>query len=151
MGLNIPTTHLLSRRYLKSFASGTAHMFACSANHYAWLAHHYSIARVTIDLLTLAIEQAEFDINRNRILAGMCRNSLLRSVQRLKPPAKLVAAQLVAEFGIHDYAINQRGSEVIGKSTITIILTDDRGKEWIATDVTEQMLAQGDGFGDPNR
>uniref|UniRef100_A0A831XM64 Uncharacterized protein n=1 Tax=Geobacter metallireducens TaxID=28232 RepID=A0A831XM64_GEOME len=37
--------HLLGRHQLKSFASGTAHLFASSAAHYAWLTHHYGIAR----------------------------------------------------------------------------------------------------------
>ncbi|MDE8731363.1 hypothetical protein PZH39_16935 [Desulfovibrio desulfuricans] len=27
----------LGRKHIKSFASGIAHMFACSAQHYAWL------------------------------------------------------------------------------------------------------------------
>jgi len=31
------------------------------------------------------------------------------------------------------------------------INTSGRGREWGATDVTEPMLAQGNGFGDPNR
>lgn len=140
----------LSRRHLKSFASGTAHMFASSAVHYAWLAHHYGIAQVTIDLLALTIEPAEFNIQRNRILAGHCRDSLLRSIKRLKPPAALSSAILVAEFGIHDYTAVE-DVERIGTSTFTVILTDDRGKEWKCDSVWEQMLAQGDGFGDPNR
>lgn len=141
----------LSRRYLKSFASGVAHMFMSSAGHYAWLAHHYGIARVTIDLLALKIEPAAFDIKRNRILAGMCHYSLLDSIKRLKPPAFVTSAHLAVEFGIKDYAINARGDEVVGRSTVTVILTDDRGKEWGVTNLTESMLAQGDGFGDPNR
>jgi hypothetical protein len=148
---NIPSDRLLGRRYLKSFASGTAHMFASSATHYAWLAHHYGCSRVTIDLLTLEIEPAEFNIKRNQILAEMCRNSLLRSIRRLKPPAVVTSAHLIAEFGIQDYAINERGSESIGRSTTTVILTDDRGKEWAAVNCFDRMLAQGDGFGDPNR
>lgn len=142
---------LLGRRYLKSFASGIAHMFASSATHYAWLAHHYGCSRVIIDLLTLEIEPAEFNIKRNQILAEMCRNSLLRSIRRLKPPVFVASARLIAEFGIQDYAINERGSESIGRSTTTVILTDDRGKEWAAVNCFDRMLAQGSGFGDPNR
>ncbi len=141
---------LLTRRYLKSFAGGTAHMFASSAVHYAWQAHHYGIARVTIDLLALTIEPAEFDIRRNRILAGHCRDSLLRSIERLKPPATLTSAILVAEFGINDYTAVE-DVERIGTSTFTVILTDDRGKEWQGEIVLDKVLATGDGFGDPNR
>lgn len=39
----IQPERLLGRRYLKSFASGIAFMFASSATHYAWLAHHYRL------------------------------------------------------------------------------------------------------------
>ncbi len=148
---NIQPERWLGRRYLKSFASGTAHMFASSATHYAWLAHHYGCPRVTIDLLTLEIEPAEFNIKRNRILADMCRNSLLRSIRRLKPPAFVTSARLIAEFAIQDYAVNEHGSEFIGRSITTVILTDDRGKEWAAMHCFDRMLAQGEGFGDPNR
>ncbi len=147
----IQPERLLGRRYLKSFASGIAYMFASSATHYAWLAHHYGCSRVTIDLLTLAIEPAEFNIKRNQILAEMCRNSLMQSVKRLKPPACVASACLIAEFGIQDYALNEQGSESIGRSTTTVTLTDDRGKEWAAVNCFDRMLAQGDGFGDPNR
>lgn len=93
----------LGRRYLKSFACGTAHMFSCSSNHYAWLARHYNISRVTIDLLNQTIEPVEFDIKRNRMLAEYCRNSLLRSINRLKPPSSITSAMLIAEFGIQDH------------------------------------------------
>lgn len=147
----IQPERLLGRRYLKSFASGIAFMFASSATHYAWLAHHYGCSRVTIDLLTLTIEPAEFNIKRNRILAGMCRDSLLRSIRRLKQPAFVASAHLIAEFGIQGYAINEQGSEFIGRSITTVTLTDDRGKEWAAVNCFDRMLAQGDGFGDPNR
>jgi len=70
----------LGRKHIKSFASGIAHMFACSAQHFAWLAYHHRLPTVTIDLLDLRIEPSEFDIERNRILAGMCQRTLLRNV-----------------------------------------------------------------------
>ena len=69
----------LGRKHIKSFASGIAHMFACSAQHYAWLAYHHRLPTVTFDLLELRIEPAAFDIERNRILAGMCQRTLLRN------------------------------------------------------------------------
>ncbi len=146
----IQFAQLLGRRHLKSFASGIAHMFASSAVHYAWLAHHYGCPRVTIDLLTLEIEPAEFNINRNRILAGMCRNSLLKSIKRLKPPACVTSANLVAEFGIQDYVLTN-GIEWIGRTLFTVTLTDDRGREWAVVNCLNKMLTQGGGFGDPNR
>ena len=46
----------LGRKHIKSFASGIAHMFACSAQHYAWLAYQNQLPTVTIDLLELRID-----------------------------------------------------------------------------------------------
>ena len=54
----------LGRKHIKSFASGIAHMFACSAQHYAWLAYQHRLPTVTIDLLELRIEPAEFEVRR---------------------------------------------------------------------------------------
>ncbi len=142
---------LFGRRFLKSFACGTAHMFTCSMSHYAWLAHHYGVSRITIDLLTLTISPAGFDIKRNRILAGMCRGSLLHNFRNLKPPGAVTSAVLVADFGIHEHAVDERGSEWLGKSVIAVTLTDDRGKAWRGERHLDRVLAQGDGFGDPNR
>ena len=76
----------LGRKHIKSFASGIAHMFACSAQHYAWLAYHHRLPTVTIDLLELRIEPAELDIERNRILAEMCQSTLHRNAGQLAPP-----------------------------------------------------------------
>jgi hypothetical protein len=73
----------LGRKHIKSFASGIAHMFSCSAQHYAWLAYQHRLPTVTIDLLDLRIEPSEFDIERNRILAGMCQRTLLRNAEQL--------------------------------------------------------------------
>jgi hypothetical protein len=148
--MNTEPQQNLGRRYLKSFASGTVNMFSCSANHYAWLAHHYGISRVTIDLLAQKIEPVEFDIKRNRFLAGYCRDSLLRNFRRLKPPSSVTSAMLIAEFGIQEF-LSDGNNEWIGKSTFTVILTDDRGKEWHGVITSDSVLAQGDGFGDPSR
>lgn len=139
------------RRYLKCYACGIAHKFACSASHYAWLAHHYGIPRITIDLLNLTITPAEFDIRRNRILAEMCRDNLLRNFKDLKPPSSVTAAVLVADFGIQNYEVDHRGAEWIGKSVIAVVLTDDRGREWRGENHSDHVIAQGNGFGDPNR
>ncbi|WP_027389310.1 hypothetical protein [Chrysiogenes arsenatis] len=118
----------LNRRYIKSFASGLANMFAGSALHYAWLALHHQIRAVTIDLLELRIEPTVFDIERNRILAGMCRDLLLRNIRRLASPGAVVAAKLSAHFGIDTYIEGVWPS--IGMSTFIVELTDDRGKVW---------------------
>ena len=129
----------LGRKHIKSFASGIAHMFACSAQHYAWLAYQRRLPTVTIDLLELRIEPAEFDIERNRILAGMCQRTLLRNAGQLAPPGAVVTASLSAHFGIDDYSEDGRSAS-IGRSIFTAILTDDRGKEWRVDHAEERVL-----------
>ncbi len=131
----------LSRKHIKSFASGIAHMFACSAQHYAWLAYQHRLPTVTIDLLELRIEPAEFDIERNQILAGMCQRTLLRNAGQLAPPGAVVKAVLSAHFGIDGYS-EDGGSASIGRSILTTILTDDRGKDWRVDHAEERMLIQ---------
>lgn len=131
----------LGRKHIKSFASGIAHMFACSAQHYAWLAYQHRLPTVTIDLLELRIEPAEFDIERNRILAGMCQRTLLRNAGQLAPPGAVVKAVLSAHFGIDDYS-EDGGSASIDRSILTMILTDDRGKDWRVDHAEERMLIQ---------
>ncbi len=114
-------------------------MFSCSAQHYAWLAYQHQLPTVTIDLLELRIEPAEFDIERNRILAGMCQRTLLRNAGQLAPPGAVVTASLSAHFGIDDYSEDGRSAS-IGRSVFTVILTDDRGKEWRVDHAEEKML-----------
>ena len=131
----------LGRKHIKSFASGIAHMFACSAQHYAWLAYQHRLLTVTIDLLELRIEPAEFDIERNRILAGMCQRTLFRNAGQLAPPGAVVTAVLSAHFGIDDHSENGRSAS-IGRSVFTVILTDDRGKAWRVDHAEERVLIQ---------
>jgi hypothetical protein len=131
----------LGRKHIKSFASGIAHMFACSAQHYAWLAYRHRLPSVTIDLLELRIEPAEFNIERNRILAGMCQRTLFRNAGQLAPPGAVASAVLSAHFGIDDYSEDGRSAS-IGRSVFTVILTDERGKEWRVDHAEERMLIQ---------
>ena len=131
----------LGRKHIKSFASGIAHMFACSAQHYAWLAYQHRLPTVTIDLLELRIEPAEFDIERNRILAGMCQRTLFRNAGQLAPPGAVVTAVLSAHFGIDDHSEDGRSAS-IGRSVFTVILTDDRGKAWRVDHAEERVLIQ---------
>lgn len=131
---------MTSRRDLKTYASGIAHKFSCSAQHYAWLAHHYGISRVNIDLFTLSINPPEFDIERNRILAEQCRENLLYLLKSLTTPASVNSALLFAEFGFHDYSKNGRFVATVGESTFSVILTDDRGKEWVGVQKDERIL-----------
>lgn len=116
-------------------------MFACSAEHYGWLANQHRMPTVTIDLLELRIEPAEFDIERNRILAGMCQRTLLRNAGQLAPPGAVTSAFLSAHFGIDDYSENGRYGK-IGRSVFSVILTDDRGKEWRVDLAVARMLIQ---------
>ena len=121
----------LCRRNLKGFACNIAHQFSCSAYHYAWMAYRYNIPVVTIDLLSLRINPPEFDIRRNRILAGMLQTTLLRNIQLLRHPESVVAAILTSNLVMDDDGIegqNPKPREMI----YTVTLTDDRGKEWIA-------------------
>ncbi len=129
----------MGRKQLKGFAHNLAHQFAFSAEHYAWLAYRYRLPAVTIDLLEARIEPVEFDIERNRILAGICRQTLIRSAGRLTPPGAVVSALLYARFGIDDYS-KDGCRESIGRSVFTVILTDDRGKEWRGDYAWESML-----------
>lgn len=131
----------LGRKHIKSFASGIAHMFACSAQHYAWLAYQHRLPTVTIDLLELRIDPSEFDIERNRILAGMCQRTLLRNFEQLAPPGAVASAVLSAHFGIDDYSEDGRPTS-IGRSVFTVVLTDDRGKEWRVDHAEERLLIQ---------
>jgi len=119
----------LGRKYIKGFAGGIAHMFACSAQHYAWLARKHGLSVVTIDLFKLQISPAEFDIERNRILAGMCQRTLSQNIGQLASPDFVTAAVLSVNFGIAEY-VPDGGSDVIGRSVFTVLLTDDRGKVW---------------------
>ncbi|MDQ7831389.1 MAG: hypothetical protein RDU30_06640 [Desulfovibrionaceae bacterium] len=131
----------LGRKHIKSFASGIAHMFACSAQHYAWLAYQHRLPTVAIDLLVLRIEPAEFDIERNRILAGMCQRVLFRNAGQLAPTDAVASAVLFAHFGLDDYSDDGRSAS-IGRSVFTVILTDDRGKEWRVDHAEERTLIQ---------
>jgi hypothetical protein len=132
-----------SRRDLKTFACGIAHKFACSAQHYAWLAHHHGIKQVTIDLLTLHIEPLEFNIERNRILSGYCKENLLYLLNKWHHSTIVTTAVLIADFGIDDFREDGRFGPYIGESTFTVILTDDCGKKWIGVQRDDHVLAQG--------
>ncbi|WP_233249235.1 hypothetical protein [Desulfobulbus oligotrophicus] len=96
---------------------------------------------MTIDLLDLRIEPSAFDIERNRILAGMCQRTLIRNAGQLAPPGAVVTAVLSVHFGIDDYSEDGRSAS-IGRSVFTAILTDDRGKEWRVDHAEERMLIQ---------
>jgi len=137
---NIPSPGRLSRKNIKGFAHGVAHKFFSSAEHYAWLAYKHRAPRVVIDLVTLKVEPPEFDIERNRILAEICRCALKRNIESLAPPGTVTSAVLTADFGIDDFQRNER-TLWLGASVFTVTLTDDRGKPWRAELQKPRVLA----------
>lgn len=139
MTLELSPQLLLGRRYLKSFASGIAFQFAASAQHYAWQSYAHRLPHVVIDLLEPMIEPVLFDVERNRILAGMCRYTLQQNIKRLKPPGAVIAATLTADFGIDDYREDELCSTV-GASIYTVTLVDDRGKPWTCSSHWDRVM-----------
>ncbi len=131
-----------SRRDLTGIARSIADKFSVSVQHYAWLARKHGTKTVTIDLLTPRISPAPFDIERNQILADMCRGNLKELLRRLPPPAEVMSAELKAEFSIQDSADGEQ-SDTMGPTTVTVHLTDERGKKWLGVNRTEITLAQG--------
>ena len=128
-----------SRRDLKGIACSIAHKFASSLQHYAWLARHHGATVITVDLFTPHILPEPFDIERNRILAVMCRKNLDHLLKRLKPPIKVVSSVLTMEFDIQDH-IDDGYSESVGLTTVTVVLTDERGKAWTGVNMSERKL-----------
>ncbi|MDD5100315.1 MAG: hypothetical protein PHP66_05130 [Syntrophales bacterium] len=129
-----------SRRELTGVARSIAHKFAFSLEHYAWLARHRGIPAVTMDLLQPQITPAPFDIERNRILANLCRQNLNELLKRLRPPAQVRSALLTAEFTLPD-RLTDDSEDAMGRTTVTVVLTDEQGKEWAGTHVLERTLA----------
>ena len=131
---------MTSRRELKSFACGMANKFICSANHYAWLAKQHKVSLVRINLLTLSIAPPEFDIERNRILAGQCRDHLMMNLQRHSLDRELDSAELVVDFEIDMPIMGKFGMYIA--TTVTVNLGDKQGKMWIGIQKTTNVLAQ---------
>jgi hypothetical protein len=116
-------------RELKGFAYSIAHKFSCSAEHYAWLALHHREPAVTIDLCSLCISPAVFDIERNRTLAGYCRESLLWIAEKIKP-VEIRSAVLSAWFDIDNVKPDGRYAW-LASARFTVTLTDERERVWV--------------------
>lgn len=84
---------------LKGFAHDIALQFSMSAEHFAAMARALRIPTVIIDLKSGAIYPADFDILRNRVLVGMCQESLERMQAREGLP-HLPAASITATFAL---------------------------------------------------
>ena len=119
------------RRELKGLAYNLAQKFSCSAEHFAWLAMHHKEPAVTIDLFSLQISPGLFDIERNRILAGECRESIDWFAKQIKP-VEIRAAVLAASFGIEDVEPDGKYAWM-AKAVFTVSLTDDMGRIWVGT------------------
>lgn len=141
-GQGSPQRLFRTRRELTGIARGIADKFSVSLQHYAWLARKHGIKTVAIDLLAPRISPEPFDIERNRMLADMCRENLNELLQRLPPPVKVLSAELTADFTIPGSA-DEEQREAMGPTTVTVLLTDERGKKWLGVNRTETTLAQG--------
>ena len=140
MSLTIePQGGTLSRKHIKGFAGGIVHQFSLSAEYFAWLAYHYRLPEVTIDLLTLQIEPEVFNVERNRNLAGICQQTLVRNFKQLVHPGTIESAVLRATFGIEDFQAEGR-TAAVGASVFTFILADEWGREWHAELMEERVL-----------
>ncbi|MDY0361822.1 MAG: hypothetical protein RBR08_10230 [Desulforegulaceae bacterium] len=137
--LNLKAQKKLGRKHIKSFASGIAFKFSASCYHYAWLAYKNQIRNVSINLFTIEIKPEIFNIERNRILADMLRETLLECIKKLAPPANIISAFLKLEFGIDEFIETENGMK-IGMSFFTAELFDDRGKKWSVTHIEKTTL-----------
>lgn len=117
----------LSRRNLKGIAGGVAHQFNCSTSYYAYQVVTEKQAKAQIDLLTLNISPSLFNVERNRILAGMCQSTLLGAIAKW-PDLELQKAKLDVNFDLASL-----DGKCIG-ITVVVALCDERGKLWIGRD-----------------
>jgi len=69
----------------------------------------------------------------------MCRENLNDLLQRLPPPAKVMSAELTADFTIQGSAAGEQSREM-GPTTVTVCLTDERGKKWIGVNSVPRPL-----------
>ena len=126
------------RRSLEGFAYNIAQKFTTSWEHIAWMALEHRAPVMTVDLLTGGISPAAFDIERNRILVGMCRETLRHIVTKVFP-ANLKLASLVARFGseiIAESGVRQR----IAASCIVTLVEDSGMEAEGKVDVAEQIV-----------
>lgn len=129
----------LGRKYIKSFASGIAFQFACSADHFAWLAWQEGLPVTLVDLISGRIMPEWLEIDRNLNLVQLCHSSLLYSLKRLKPPAMILSAKIEIRFGLTGYQHDSHIPEP-GGASYTVILTDDRNKDWQVTHYEKKVL-----------
>nr|WP_320050223.1 hypothetical protein [uncultured Desulfuromonas sp.] len=117
----------LSRRNLKGIAGGVAHQFNCSTSYYAFQAVVNDQPQAKINLLSLEITPELFNVERNRIFAGMCQGTLTGAISRW-PDLELKSAELVIDFDL---------SSLDGKgimATAVVTLCDEGGQQWVSQD-----------------
>ncbi len=117
----------LSRRDLKGIAGGVAYQFNCSTSYYAFQAVSGNQPYTVIDLLRLRISPRLFDVERNRILAGMCQRTLLGAIRKW-PDLKLQRAEMHIDFDLA--RLDGKGIQV----TVEVSLCDELGRFWIGKD-----------------
>lgn len=131
-------------KQLKGYAYNIAHKFSCSAEYFCFMALRDNVPVLTIDLLTSEIKPESFDIERNQILVGHCRDNLLYLVNN--HAVKLQNAKLTVYFTEDGYSqINsirhEDGYYLIGSVRYEVILTDERGKNWVGVLQKANQLA----------
>ena len=122
-----------SRRNLKGIAGGIAHQFNCSTSYYAYQAVSEKQDQVQIDLLTLGISPNLFDVERNRILAGMCQSTLFGAITKWHD-LELREANLVIDFDFE--SLDGKGIQV----RVVVTLCDEQGKLWIGRDSSYTII-----------
>jgi hypothetical protein len=123
----------VTRRNLK----GIAHQFNCSTNYYAFQAVANNQPQTEINLLSLEITPELFNVERNRILAGMCQGPLTGAIRRW-PDLELKSAELVIDFDL---------SSLDGKgimATAVVTLCDELGKHWFGKDDSYVIIDWGE-------
>lgn len=62
-------------KHLRNVAHNIAHKFSCSSGYFAKLSYDNKLVNVAIDILNGSVQPAIFDIERNNILIGYCKDN----------------------------------------------------------------------------
>lgn len=106
---------------LKGFACSIAHKFSCSAEYFCFMSYRDKQPVVNIDLLSLKIEPDSFNIERNRILVGYCRDNLLKLTERHGLIIK--NATLTCYF-------TENPTTILNPARFEVCIIDEMDKEW---------------------
>lgn len=112
-------------RLLPDLGHALASRFALSMEHFAWIAMASGIGQVSLDLLHGSIEPPVFDTDRNRVLAGMLRELVVRA-QESEFDHRLQAVRLVVHFDL----TSGNPPVPLVDALVRVVVTDDRGRDW---------------------